>query len=63
MQNIDGDVLEQTIAKTFKEVKTAVDRHSERSIELYSLALRALVELRAQIIAEQRGGDNPAQPQ
>lgn len=42
---IDKATLDQTLAKTFKELRTAIDTHSEKSIELYSEALRALVEL------------------
>ncbi|SDZ15264.1 hypothetical protein SAMN05444365_10648 [Micromonospora pattaloongensis] len=54
MNGIDKNTLDEVVAKTFKELKTAIDTHSEKSIEMYSLALRALVKLRAQVIAEDR---------
>lgn len=44
---IDRSVLDDTLAKTFKELKNAIDTYSEKNIALYSQALRALVELRA----------------
>ncbi len=56
MNGIDKSDLDEAIAKTFKEVKTAVNTHSEKSIQMYSHALRALVELRQQILAEERAG-------
>jgi hypothetical protein len=54
MNGIDKNTLDEVIAKTFKEVKTAVDAHNEKSIQMYSQALRALVELRQQIVSEER---------
>ncbi|MEV1286502.1 hypothetical protein [Micromonospora sp. NPDC049679] len=54
MNGIDKNTLDEVVAKTFKELRTAIDTHSEKSIEMYSLALRALVKLRAQVIAEER---------
>ncbi|WP_167367957.1 hypothetical protein [Streptomyces agglomeratus] len=54
MNGINKNDLDEVIAKTFKEVKTAVDTHSEKSIQMYSQALRALVELRQQILSEER---------
>jgi hypothetical protein len=54
MDGIDRNTLDDVIAKTFKEVKTAIDMHNEKSIEMYSHALRALVELRQQILSEER---------
>lgn len=56
MNGIDKDALDEVIAKTFKEVRTAIDTHSEKSIHMYSQALRALLELRQQVVAEERGG-------
>jgi hypothetical protein len=49
MNGIDTNDLDEVIAKTFKEVKTAVNSHSEKSMHMYSEALRALVELRREI--------------
>ncbi|MFD7340237.1 hypothetical protein ACFV98_30225 [Streptomyces violascens] len=57
MNGIDTTTLDATIAKTFKEVKTAVDAHNEKSILMYSHALRALVDLRREIAAEGRAGN------
>lgn len=54
MNGIDKNDLDEVIAKTFNEVKTAVNTHSEKSIHMYSTALRALVELRQQILSEER---------
>lgn len=54
MNGIDKDTLDEVIAKTFKEVRTAIDTHSEKSVHMYSQALRALVELRKQVVAEER---------
>ncbi|MEU9762903.1 hypothetical protein [Streptomyces sp. NPDC047985] len=54
MNGIDKNTLDEVIAKTFKEVKTAIDTHSEKSIHMYSEALRALVELRQQVVSEER---------
>lgn len=52
MNGIDSKVLDETIATSFQALKRAVDTHSEKSIELYSLALRALVPLRQQLLDE-----------
>ncbi|HZG07020.1 MAG TPA: hypothetical protein VE546_26215 [Streptomyces sp.] len=54
MNGIDRNELDETIAKVFKEVRTAVDSHSEKSIQMYSHALRALVELRQQVVSGER---------
>ncbi|MCG3043477.1 hypothetical protein ACLIYM_21395 [Streptomyces fenghuangensis] len=54
MNGIDRAELDETIAKTFKEVRTAIDTHSEKSLQMYSNALRALVELRQQVVSEER---------
>ncbi|MBY8870998.1 hypothetical protein K7640_03965 [Micromonospora sp. PLK6-60] len=53
MTGIDSNALDEVVAKTFKELSAAIDSHSEKSIKMYSAALRALVELRAQ---ERSGG-------
>lgn len=52
MTTIDSQALDETIATSFKALRKAIDTHSEKSIELYSLALRALVPLRQQLIDE-----------
>lgn len=58
MNGIDIDDLDEVIARTYNEVKTAVTTHSEKSIQLYSHALRALVELRqAAVESEARAGN------
>lgn len=53
MNGIDKSALDEVVVKTFKELKTAIDTHSEKSIEMYSHALRALVQLRRQVADEQ----------
>ncbi|MFE9168037.1 hypothetical protein [Streptomyces kebangsaanensis] len=55
MNGIDKNALDEVIAKTFKEVRTAIDTHSEKSVLMYSQALSALVELRKQVVAEECG--------
>ncbi|KNB50947.1 hypothetical protein [Streptomyces caatingaensis] len=52
IQSIDRYDLDELIAKAFDEVRTAVTTHSEKSIQTYSHALRALVELRQQVAPE-----------
>jgi hypothetical protein len=47
MDGIDDKALDEAIATSFRALKAAIDKHS---IELYSLALRALVPLRQQLI-------------
>ncbi|MFJ6630843.1 hypothetical protein ACIQMR_05425 [Streptomyces sp. NPDC091376] len=54
MSGIDKNDLDEVIAKTFDEVKAAVNSHNEKSIQMYSNALRALVELRQQILSQER---------
>ncbi|MDK1473107.1 hypothetical protein QNO07_06675 [Streptomyces sp. 549] len=56
MNGIDKKDLDEVIVKTYNEVKTAVTTHSEKSIQMYSHALRALVELRAAVDADERAG-------
>ncbi|MBN3928847.1 hypothetical protein IQ279_04185 [Streptomyces verrucosisporus] len=54
MNGIDRAELDETIAKAFKEVRTAIDTHSEKSLQMYSNALSALVELRQQVVSGER---------
>ncbi|MCX4692721.1 hypothetical protein [Streptomyces sp. NBC_01408] len=49
MNGIDLNELDEAIAKTFGEVRTAVNAHNEKSLHMYSAALRALVELRREV--------------
>ncbi|MFE7183692.1 hypothetical protein [Streptomyces erythrochromogenes] len=49
MNGIDINDLDAVIAKTFGEVKTAINAHNEKSLHMYSAALRALVELRREV--------------
>jgi len=56
MNGIDINELDAVIAQTYNEVKTAINTHSEKSIHMYSTALRTLVELRQQILTEERVG-------
>jgi hypothetical protein len=50
MNGIDDTIVDEVIASTFEELRTALSTHSEKGIELYSLALRALVPLRQQLV-------------
>ncbi|MGE9695480.1 MULTISPECIES: hypothetical protein [unclassified Streptomyces] len=50
MNGIDKKDLDEVIVKTYNEVKTAVSTHSEKSIHMYSEALRSLLELRRQVV-------------
>jgi len=50
MNGVDGKDLDEAIAKAFHQLSTAMNTHSERDVELYSRALRALVPLRQQLI-------------
>ncbi|MEE1938328.1 hypothetical protein V1L54_02690 [Streptomyces sp. TRM 70361] len=52
VNGVDPNELDETIAKAFKEVRTAIDTHSEKSVQMYSNALRALVELRREAGAQ-----------
>ncbi|MBB1262318.1 hypothetical protein [Streptomyces alkaliterrae] len=49
MNGVDERDLDEAIATAFKALKSAVDTHSEKSIQMYSQALRALVELRREV--------------
>ncbi|MFG3498676.1 hypothetical protein [Streptomyces sp. NPDC047928] len=53
MDGIDKKDLDAVIAKTYNEVKSAVTTHSEKSVHMYSTALRALLELREVVVAEE----------
>ncbi|WP_424216403.1 hypothetical protein ACN20G_30160 (plasmid) [Streptomyces sp. BI20] len=52
MNGIDAKELDEVIAKTYQEIRTAVGSHSEKSIHMYSRALTALLELRRQVVAQ-----------
>lgn len=52
MNGIDIDDLDAAIAKTYGEVKTAVNAHNEKSLHMYSAALRALIELRREVASK-----------
>ena len=56
MNGIDDAQLEQTIATCFTELKKAIDSYSPKSIELYSQALEALVQLRRHIAGDPAAG-------
>ncbi len=54
MNGINRSDLDEVTAKAFKELQIAINSHSEKSVLMYSHALRALVQLRQQVIAEAR---------
>ncbi|RII13765.1 hypothetical protein DSC45_22690 [Streptomyces sp. YIM 130001] len=54
MASIDSNELDEVLATTFKELKTAVNNYNKDSIALYSQALSALVGLRQQVDAQDR---------
>ena len=54
MNGIDKNDLDEVISTTYKELKTAIRNYTVSSMEVYSLTLRALVELRQQVVAEER---------
>ena len=56
MDGIDENQLDEAIATCFTELKRAIDSYSAKSIELYSQALQALVELRRHIITDPHTG-------
>ena len=49
MSSVNHTEVDETIALTFSELKSAIEKFNVKSIELYSAALRALVELRTQL--------------
>lgn len=53
MHTIDRNALEDAIGAAFKALKSGIDTHSQQSIEMYSAGLRALLELRKQVLAEE----------
>lgn len=55
MEGIDRAEVDGLIVKAFGELRRAVDSYSKGSIELYSSALRSLVLLRQQVVADERG--------
>ncbi len=46
MNGIDRNDLDEITAKTFKELQTAINSRSEKSVLMYSHALGALVQRR-----------------
>jgi Cystatin domain len=52
MNGIDRNDLDEAISETFKGLKTAITYYNEKQMQVYSLTLRALVELRQQVVAE-----------
>jgi hypothetical protein len=54
MNGIDKDELDELVAKAFNGLKTALDSYSEKSALMYSHSLRALVQLRQQVIDEEK---------
>ncbi|MGA5009360.1 hypothetical protein [Streptomyces koyangensis] len=53
MNTIDKDVVDEAIAQAFKEVRTAMNSHSEKSLRMYTEALTALLELRKAMTADE----------
>ncbi|MBB1245450.1 hypothetical protein GL263_18040 [Streptomyces durbertensis] len=49
MNGVDERDIDEAIATAFTVLKGAVETHSHKSIEAYSHALRALVELRREV--------------
>ncbi|ALM40003.1 hypothetical protein SFR_3388 [Streptomyces sp. FR-008] len=49
MNTIDKHAVDEAIAQAFKEVRTAMNSHNERSLRMYTEALTALLELRRAI--------------
>ncbi|MFB8415234.1 hypothetical protein ACFC63_06920 [Streptomyces albidoflavus] len=52
MDTIDKDAVDEAMAQAFKEVRTAMNSHSEKSLRMYTEALTALLELRKAITAD-----------
>jgi hypothetical protein len=50
MNGVSRKDLDEAIARAFQELTTALNARSEKGVELYSRALRALVPLRQQLI-------------
>ncbi|MGV9661133.1 hypothetical protein ACWDR5_29810 [Streptomyces koyangensis] len=53
MNTIDKDAVDEAIAQAFKEVRTAMNSHSEKSLRMYTEALTALLELRKAMTADE----------
>ena len=56
MNGIDDAQLDEAIATCFTELKKAIDSYSAKSIELYSQALEALVQLRRHLTVDSANG-------
>ncbi|MGA4860534.1 MULTISPECIES: hypothetical protein [Streptomyces] len=53
MNTIDKDAVDEAIAQAFKEVRAAMNSHSEKSLRMYTEALTALLELRKAMTADE----------
>ncbi|CAM5364975.1 MULTISPECIES: hypothetical protein [Streptomyces] len=53
MNGIDQHAVDDAIVHAFKEVRSAMDTHSEKSLRMYGEALTALQELRKALAADQ----------
>ncbi len=49
MNDIDRERLDEVLARTFKELTSAIDKYHIQSIQVYSGALLSLVQLRAHL--------------
>ena len=52
MNGIDQHAVDDAIVHAFKEVRSAMDTHSEKSLRMYTEALTALLELRKAMTAD-----------
>ncbi|GAA2539055.1 hypothetical protein [Streptomyces koyangensis] len=52
MNTIDKNAVDEATAQAFKEVRTAMDTSSEKSLRMYTEALTALLELRKAMTAD-----------
>ncbi|MEU0124023.1 hypothetical protein ABZ114_20420 [Streptomyces albidoflavus] len=52
MNTVTKDAVDEAIAQAFKEVRTAMNTHSEKSLRMYTEALTALLELRKAMTAD-----------
>ncbi|MGW4916175.1 hypothetical protein ACWEPO_07765 [Streptomyces albidoflavus] len=52
MNTIYKHAVDEAIAQAFKEVRTAMNSHNEKSLRMYTEALTALLELRRAITDE-----------
>ncbi|MGA5428828.1 hypothetical protein ACPCVL_18815 [Streptomyces koyangensis] len=53
MNTIDKDAVDEAIAQAFREVRAAMNSHSEKSLRMYTEALTALLELRKAMTADE----------